>query len=264
MGRRTGHTVSAIVGLGALLAIAQTTAWAQRGAPAPGQAAAAPTGRTGAPYDITGYWVSLVTDDWRYRMLTPPKGNVDYLPVNAEARRVANDWDPAKDEANGEQCKAYGAGGVMRLPGRLHITWEGDNALRLETDAGTQIRQFLFDESQPPPSAPSWQGYSVARWERPVMGRGRAAVNTAQLGQLKVTTTRLRAGYLRKNGIPYGANAVLTEYFLRLVDRGGQEYLAVTTMLDDPQYLQQPYIKTYQFKKQRDSAGWRPTPCSAR
>ena len=70
--------------------------------------------------------MSLVTDDWRYRMLTPPKGNVDYLPVTAEARRVADAWDPAKDEAAGEQCKAYGAVGVMRLPGRLHITWEDD------------------------------------------------------------------------------------------------------------------------------------------
>jgi hypothetical protein len=263
MNRKHRVVVRDLLSLATIVLIGHSTGlMAQRGNPAP--PAPPPSGQRGAPYDITGYWVSLVTDDWRFRMLTPPKGNVDYLPVNAEARRVANDWDPAKDEANGEQCKAYGAGGVMRLPGRLHITWEGDNALRLETDAGTQTRQFLFDESQPPPSAPTWQGYSVARWERPVVGRGRAAVNTAQLGQLKVTTTRLRPGYLRKNGVPYGSNAVLTEYFLRLVDKGGQEYLAVTTMLDDPQYLQQPYVKTYQFKKQRDAAGWSPTPCTVR
>ena len=78
-----------------------------------------------------------------------------------------------------------------------------------------------------------------------------------------MTTTRLRPGYLRKNGIPYGANAVITEYFVRLVDEG-QEYLAVTTMVDDPQYLALPYIKTYQYKKQPDAAGWNPTPCVAR
>ena len=108
---------------------------AQRGAPGP--AAPTPAGRAGAPYDITGYWLSLVTDDWRYRMLTPPKGNVDYLPVNAEGRRVANLWDPSQDEANGEQCRAYGAGGVMRLPGRLHITWEADNVMRVETAASS-------------------------------------------------------------------------------------------------------------------------------
>ena len=221
------------------------------------------TGRGAAPYDLTGYWVSLVTDDWRYRMLTPPKGNVDYLPVSAEARWAANDWDPTKDEANGEQCRAYGAGGVMRLPGRLHITWEHDNALRLDTDAGSQTRRFVFGDSSAPAGAPTWQGHSVARWEFPPVARGRGPDAVAR-GQLKVSTNNLRAGYMRKNGVPYGPNAVVTEYFLRLVDTTGQEYLAVTTMLEDAQYLQQPYVKTYQFKKQRDAAGWNPTPCVAR
>ena len=92
--------------------------------------------RAAAPYDITGYWVALVTDDWRYRMLTAPKGNVDYLPITAEGRRVTNTWDPAKDAAAGEQCRVYGAGGVMRLPARLHVTWEDDNTLKMDIDAG--------------------------------------------------------------------------------------------------------------------------------
>jgi hypothetical protein len=231
-----------------------------RGAAAP--APAPPAGRVQAPYDVSGYWVSLVTDDWRYRMLTPPKGNADYIPVNAEARRVMNLWDPAKDEAAGEACRAYGAAGVMRMPTRLHITWTNDNLLQLETDAGTQTRRFAFG---PAPAAtggaPTWQGVSSARWMLPG-GRGRGP---AQTGQLVVTTTRMRPGYLRKNGVPYGANAVLTEYFVRLVDDvDGQEYLAVTTMVDDPQYLAQPYVKTYQYKKQRDASGWNPTPCVAR
>src|SRR2546426_8308868 len=104
----------------------------------PGRGAEALNFRTNAPVDLTGYWVSLITDDWRYRMLTPPKGNVDYLPMTAEARRLAEQWDPVKDEAAGEQCRGYGAVGVMRLPGRLHITWESDTVLKLETDAGTQ------------------------------------------------------------------------------------------------------------------------------
>lgn len=223
-----------------------------------------PTGRTAAPFDITGYWVALITDDWRYRMLTPPKGNVDYLSVNAEGRRVTEAWDPAKDEANGEQCKAFGAGGVMRLPGRLHITWESDNTLRIDTDAGTQTRRFFFGGSQPSPTGPSaWQGHSVARWDVPARGRGGASPSAGG-AQLRVTTTHLRPGYLRKNGVPYSANAVLNEYFLRLVDKDGQEYLALTILVDDPQYLQQPYIKTYQYKKQRDASGWNPTPCTAR
>lgn len=227
------------------------------------QGAALSGGRAAAPYDITGYWVALITDDWRYRMLTPPKGNVDYLPVNAEGRRVAGTWDPAKDAANGEECRSYGAGGVMRLPARLHITWDDDNALKMEIDAGTQTRRFSFGTSQPPAGEPTWQGSSAARWDLPSFGRGRGPARTG-VGQLRVTTTHLRPGYLRKNGIPYSANAVLTEYFVRVVDRGGQEYLAVTTMVDDPQYLLQPYVKTYEFKKQRDASGWNPTPCAAK
>jgi hypothetical protein len=246
-----------------LLALLPSLAFAQ-GRGAAGQAGApagAQTGRASAPIEITGYWVALVNDDWRYRMQTPPKGNVDYLPVNAEARKVAEAWDPARDEAAGEQCKAYGAAGVMRMPGRLHITWEGENTLKVETDAGTQTRRFVFGPAPPPAGEPTWQGYSSARWAYPPGARGRGPIPT---GQLIVTTTRMRPGYLRRNGVPYSANAVLTEYFIRLVDDARQEYLAVTQMVDDPQYLVQPYVKTYQFKKQPDAAGWAPTPCSAR
>jgi hypothetical protein len=213
--------------------------------------------------------VSLVTDDWRYRMLTPPKGNVDYLPVTAEARRVTNEWDPAKDATAGEECRAFGAGGIMRLPARLHVTWDDDNTIKMEIDAGTQTRRFYFESTpqlatlHPAPTQPSWQGYSLARWEFPNAGRGGqpAGRGGTRVGQLKVVTTHLRPGYVRRNGVPYGANATLTEYFVRLVDTGGQEYLVVTTMVDDPTYFQPAYIKTYEFKKQRDATGWNPRPC---
>jgi hypothetical protein len=235
---------------------------AQQGRGGPGVPQAPANARAQAPYDITGYWVSMVTDDWRYRMLTPPKGNADYLPVNAEARKVMDSWDPAKDEAAGEACRGYGAGGIMRLPSRLHITWENDNTLKMDIDTGTQTRRFVFGAA-PLAVEASWQGSSAARWMFPPGARGRGAAAPAQNGQLVVTTTRLRPGYLRKNGIPYSANATITEYYVRLVDEG-QEYLAVTTMVDDPQYLAQPYIKTYEFKKQADASGWNPTACSAK
>lgn len=241
----------------ALVVLVPVLAWAQ----GRGQGPAAPaSGQAAAPFDLTGQWVALITDDWRYRMLVPPKGNVDYLPVNAEGQRATNEWDPARDEAAGEQCRAYGAAGVMRLPGRIRIAWEGENTLRLDTDAGTQTRRFHFGQPPAAPAEPTWQGYSVARWIMPARGGGPDSPRT---GQLQVTTTRMRPGYLRKNGVPYSANAVLTEYFVRLVDEG-QQYLAVTTMVDDPQYLAQPYVKTYLFKKQADQSGWNPTPCAVR
>jgi len=78
---------------------------------------------------MTGYWVSIVAEDWRWRMF-PNKGDYGGVPLNAEARKIADAWDPAKDEAAGEQCKAYGAPNIMRIPGRLHITWQDDQTLR--------------------------------------------------------------------------------------------------------------------------------------
>src|SRR5215510_10952096 len=153
--------------------------------------------RQNAAFDLTGYWVSVITEDWKFRMVTPNKGIYETLTLNAEGRRVGDTWDPAKDEAAGEQCRAYGAANIMRLPGRLHITWQDDNTLKIETDTGTQTRLLHFGDPAPP-GEPSWQGYSMALWER-ASGRG------VQGGNLKVATTNLKPGYLRKNGAPYSA-----------------------------------------------------------
>jgi len=139
--------------------------------------------------------------------------------------------------------------------------------LKLAADAGTQTRRFVF--AGPPAAttaaaatalpAPSWQGTSTARWSRPVTP---SAPGLAPQGELRVTTTRMRPGYLRKNGIPYSVNATMNEYFVRLVDDAGQQYLAVTQMLEDQQYFLQPIVRTMLFKKQADASGWQPTPCS--
>jgi len=240
----------------AAVLLASAVLHAQGQAGLPGSA----SGRASAPVDLTGYWVSMITDFWRYRMLTPPKGNVDYLPVTPEARKAAEAWDPARDEATGEQCRGYGAVGVMRQPGRLHVTWENDDVLRLDTDAGTQTRRFYFSGA-PADLPPSWQGSSAARWARPFTP---SADDLPPQGELRVTTTRMRPGYVRKNGIPYGSDATLTEYFVRLVDDDGQQYLAVTQMLDDARNFLMPVVRTMLFKKQANAVGWNPTPCSAR
>jgi hypothetical protein len=236
---------------------------AQRGPQGRGGNPAAPGGRGAAEraFDPSGYWVSIVSDEWRYRMLTPAKGNLDYVPVNAEGRRVAGLWDPNADESSGQQCKAYGAGGIMRLPARLHIAWDDATTLRIDIDTGAQTRLLHFNAAPAPAIEPSWQGYSIADWQ--FVGRGAPPPGQSRPGQLKVVTTQLRPGYLRKNGVPYGAKAVLTEYFNLLGDQGA-EYLAVTSMLEDPEYLLQPWVRTSQFKKQGDAKGWNPTPCSAR
>ena len=233
---------------------------------AQGQRAPQPpaTARSAAPIDLTGYWVSLVTNEWRWRMLTPAKGDYAVLPINAEARKIADSWDPARDEASGEQCKGYGAAVIMQVPGRLHITWENDNALRIDTDAGTQTRLFRFGVSQPPAGQPTWQGYSAAEWQV-ARGRGREAqVSQTRTGTLKAVTTRLRPGYLRKNGVPYSGNTVVTEYFSRVVDAKGTPYLNVTVIVEDPQYLTGPYVRSMQFRREPDGSKWKPEPCSAK
>ena len=220
-----------------------------------------PTGKAAAPEDLSGFWVSLVTEDWRYRMVTPPKGDYASVPLNPEGRRVADTWDPAKDEAAGEQCRAYGAANIMRLPGRLHITWQDDNTLKIETDTGTQTRLFHFGTAPSPTSEPSWQGYSQAQWEY-AAGGGRGA--GPRIGNLKVVTTNLRAGYVRKNGAPYSAKATVMEYYDLNTLPDGDQWLTITTRAEDPVYFTRPLLTSSDFKKLPNANGWNPTPCSTK
>ncbi len=208
---------------------------------------------------MTGYWVSVVTEDWRFRMVTPPKGNYSGVPLNLEGRKLADTWDPAKDEAAGNQCKSYGAAGLMRVPGRLHITWDNDTTMKNATDAGTQTRLFHFGGKDAQAGEASLQGYSVAAWEVAATGRGQP-----RAGNLIVTTTHLLPGYLRTNGVPYSANTVLTEYYDRISAPNGDEWLVVSTEVRDPQYLSSPFITSTHFKKQADAKGWMPEACSAK
>lgn len=235
--------------------------------------------QAGAPVDLTGYWVSLVTEDWRFRMVTPPKGDYASVPINQEGRRIGDTWDPDKDIAAGEQCKSYGAPALMRVPERVHVTWADENTLKIETDAGTQTRLFHFGSPQPPTGPPDWQGFSIASWEVAGGrggrggggggggGGGRAAAAVPappRGGSLKVVTNHLRPGYLRKNGVPYSANTALTEYWDRTNEANGDSYLIITTIVDDPQYLTGQFITSTHFKKLPDASGWNPTPCEAK
>ncbi|HEV3333152.1 MAG TPA: hypothetical protein VG096_19330 [Bryobacteraceae bacterium] len=220
-------------------------------------------GRAAAAIDLTGYWVSVVTEDWRYRMVTPAKGDYPSIPLNPDGRKVADAWDAAKDEAAGEQCKSYGAGNVMRVPERLRIVWDDDNTLRIDTDAGQQSRLFHFGAWKPAGGPPAWQGDSLAQWEY-AGPRGRGARAAARAGDLKVVTTHLRPGYLQKNGVPYSANAVVTEYFHRWTEPTGDSWMLVITQVDDPQFLNNRFVRSTHFKRLADSIGWNPTPCSAR
>ena len=247
----------AIVGAAVLVLASSATAQGQRGAG--GGRGAPASAREGAAIDLTGYWVSVISEDWKFRMVTPKKGVYDSLTLNAEGRRVADTWDPAKDEAAGEQCRSYGAANIMRVPGRLHITWQDDNTLRIEADSGTQTRLVRFGGAPPAGEAPTWQGQSIGQWEYAGGARG-----APRAGNLKVVTTNLRPGYVRKNGAPYSARTTVTEYFDLNAMPNGDNWFTVTTKVEDPVYFARSYLTTTDFKKLPDAAGWKPVPCSAR
>jgi hypothetical protein len=222
------------------------------------------TPRAAAPVDLTGYWITIVTEDWRYRMVTPARGDHPSVPLNAAGNALANSWDPAKDPAASEPCRAYGAAGVMRLPGRIHTTWQDDTTLKIDTEAGTQTRLLRFG-AQPADAAGSWQGEAVALWELAGARGGRGSGARPVGGNLKVVTTRMKPGYLQKNGVPYSANAVLTEYFSRTIEPNGDSWLILTSIVEDPQYLTGPFIRSTHYKRLPDTnAAWEPEPCSAK
>jgi len=199
-----------------------------------------------------GQWVSIVTEDWRFRMVTPPANDYPGLPLNLAAREVAANWNPERDRSEGNACKAYGAGGIMRMPTRLRIDWSGDSTLEIRADAGRQLRRLQFSATPSRDDAGDWQGVSAAEWEL----HGRSGN-----GNLKVVTTDMRAGYFRKNGVPYSENAVLTEYYDLLIQHDGTEWLTVVSILDDPTYFTRPIVTSTNFRREEGRAGWNPTEC---
>ena len=225
-----------------------------------GRGAAQPpaTARAAAPIDLTGYWTAVITEDWRWRMVTPAKGDYQSIPITLAAQKVGDAWDPARDEAAGEQCKAYGAPGLMRAPTRLNISWLDDNTLKVETDYGMQTRLLRFGGAKPGGGAPSWQGDSPARWD----GGGRGAAPGT--GSLVVNTTNLRPGYLRKNGVPYSATTTMTEYWDLITEPSGEQRILLLIVVTDPVYLSQPWTVPVHFKKEPNGSKWDPTPCNAK
>jgi len=229
-------------------------------------AAAAQATRAQAPVDLTGYWASVVTEDWPWRMHTPPKGDYASLPLNAEGRRVADTWTEALDGS----CLAFGAAAVLRMPTRVHITWQDERTLKLETDNGRQTRLFHFDAAAATRAgAPrSLQGTSVAEWQAAevVSARGTEGGETsARVGDggwtpLKVRTTNLTAAWLRPNGVPVSEDAVVTEYF-DWFGEGADQWFVVTTMVDDPKYLSERLVISSNFRREGNGAKWAPKPC---
>jgi hypothetical protein len=251
--------VNNIVGLAVILLTLQGTVLAQAGRGAGPANQPPPTAKASAPYDPTGYWVSMITNNWRTRMVPPPLGDYRDIPLTDAGQKIADAWDPAKDEAARNECKHYGAASIMFQPSRLRVAWQDDNTLRMDIDAGSQTRFFRFGDAPSAAGKRTWQGDSVAVWQT---RQGRGATPAGRY--LQVTTTNMLSAYLRKNGVPYSERAVLTEYFDLFKEPDGTTMMIVTIAVDDPVYLNRRYVVVSHFKKQANAAGFEPTPCSAR
>ena len=239
-----------------------------RGRGGRGGGAPAPQGRAGAPVDLTGTWVSVVTEDWQWRMRTANKGDATSVPLNAEGNRVMNTWEPAMDG----RCEAYGVGGLMRMPLRVKISWQDDLTLKIESDAGQQTRllRFAAPGAAPTPvsaaGSKTLQGTSAAEWVRSgnafdaFLERGGGPAQP-RWGALRVVTTNVLPGWLRRNGVPYSQNATITEYFTRFAHPEAGDWFVVTTAVDDPTYLAQQFVTSSNFKKEANDSKWNPSPC---
>jgi hypothetical protein len=245
-------------------------------APAPANRAATPpasTARAQAPFDLTGYWVSLVTENWRYRMVVPQRGDYAGIPVNANAKQFADAWRAAPDIAAGKQCEAYGVANLMQVPERLHIAWQDDETLRVDTDAGMQTRLLHFRSASAraaagppsPASVASLQGDSKAHWQlfelANTFGAPEGGAGAPRYGSLVVNTDHLLPGLLRKNGVPYGAQTKVTEYW-ELNRLGQDRWLMISTAVRDPEYLTGPYVYDSIFQQEPDGSKWNPSECS--
>jgi hypothetical protein len=237
------------------------------GIPAPANA------RTAAPVDLTGYWVSLVTEDYIERMFPDsPRSGVPNAGRGGGGRGGggggapggAAGGAPAAPAGTPDPCRVYGAAGSMRLPGRLNITWADDNTLKIDMDSGTQTRLLHFGGTPPPPTEKTLQGYSVASWDAGAGGRGGArggggggAAPATRWASLTVVTTNMKGGYLLTSRSNYTENASLTEYFNRHSDFGA-DYMTVIAIIADPGGN---HTTSSTFKKEPNGSKFSPTGC---
>lgn len=232
--------------------------------------------QVGAPVDLTGQWVSVISEDWRWRMITPPKGDYASMPLNPAGKAAADKWDLAADNAAGPsaQCRVYGVGGILRVPGRIRTSWADPNTFKMETDAGQQTRLFRFVGSapggvmtaltriDPPPATRTLQGETKAQWFKQPQSRGLGfGGGPGAGGALRAITRYSTGGYLRKNGVPYSQDAVITEQINYHKESDNSEWLTITHIVDDPANLTMPFITSTSFKKETDLSKWSPTPC---
>ena len=182
--------------------------------------------------DLSGEWAPRFHEDQPERIPGPDIGDYLGLPINDAARQHGDAWDASILTLPEHQCKPHPADYSPRGPANLRIWREIDHdtqsliAVRTHISWQQPERTIWMDGRPHPPeyAAHTWQGFSTGKWDGDM---------------LTVTTTHLKMGWIRRNGIPRSDKAVLTEHFVRHGD-----YLTLISVINDPVYLTEPFVRT--------------------
>ena len=185
-----------------------------------------------AQHDLAGMWAQRFHEDLPERGEGPEIGDYTGLPINDAARLRADSWDASKWTVPERQCEPHPADYGPRGPANLRIASTVDSISQAVVAWNVTVmwslqQRTIYMDGRPHPSANaqhSWQGFSTGEWEGDM---------------LKVTTTHLKEGWVRRNGLPRSDKATLTEYFIR-----NEDYLTLVTIVDDPVYLTEPLVRT--------------------
>jgi len=185
-----------------------------------------------SPMDLSGEWAPLFHEDQPERIPGPDIGDYLGLPINEAARLHADAWDASLLTLPEHQCKPHPADYSPRGPANLRIWRDFDHdtqtlvAIRTHISWQQPERTIWMDGRPHPPdyAAHTWQGFSTGTFDGDM---------------LTVTTTHLKMGWIRRNGIPRSDRAVLTEHFVR-----HGNYLTLISVINDPVYLTEPFVRT--------------------
>jgi len=188
-----------------------------------------------AQADLTGSWGPRYHEDQPERIPGPELVNYLGLPINEAARQWALSWDPSRLTMEEHQCQVHVSPYIYRGPLQLRIWEERDPntealiAIKNYISTYEQTRTIWMDGRPHPPeyAAHTWQGFSTGKWEGDM---------------LTVTTTHIKQGWIRRNGLPESDLATLTEHFIR-----HGEYLTHISVVTDPVYLTEPLVKSQNF-----------------
>ena len=185
-----------------------------------------------AQIDFSGNWVQRYNEDQPERLAGPELGDYLGLPLTDAARARADTWSASLLTLPEHQCKPHPVAYGYRGPSNMRLQQEIDpftqrvQKITVHLAWMEQHRDIWMDgRPHPPTAAPhTWQGFSTGRWDGDT---------------LVVTTTHMKAGWLRRNGVPYSDRSRFTERWSR-----HGSVISHVAILEDPLNLTEPFVRT--------------------